>query len=86
MSYQQITDLSSVKTLTIPSGAVGVLLQTESQITRFRTDGTDPTSTVGMQLFVGDPPVAIYGVDAMQKMKFIQAAASAILNVTYLYS
>ena len=89
MGYQQITSLSAAASLTIPattkSGIVGsprlALLQAESQPIRWRDDGTAPTASVGMILNVGDQPYPYDG--DLTKIQFIEAAASAKLNVSY---
>lgn len=88
MGYQQITSLSAAASLTVPSttplGASGkpriALLQCESQSVRWRDDGT-PTASVGMILNVGDQPYPYDG--DLTKIKFIETAASAKLNVSY---
>ena len=63
------------------AGAQHVLLQAEAQNIRYRDDGVDPTATVGMLLIAN----TIYELSVAQiaRMKFIQAAASAILNITF---
>lgn len=88
--FEQITSLNTVKTLTIPTGATGVFLQAETQNVRWRADGTAPTSSVGMILYAGDPPTyfSSTGSDALVSlgaMIFIEATASAKINVTYVY-
>lgn len=79
--YQQITSLSSAVGLDIPVGAIMALLQAETQDVRWRDDGTDPTGSVGMVLKAGDPPFVYMG--DLAAITFIEATASAKLNVTY---
>lgn len=89
MGYQQITSLSSATNLTVPGRSpMGTtqsprlaLLQCESQSVRWRDDGTSPTASVGMILNVGDQPYPYDG--DLTKIKFIETAASAKLNVSY---
>ena len=89
LGYQQITSLSSAASLTVPTttplGTVAspriALLQCESQAVRWRDDGTSPTASVGMILNVGDQPYPYDG--DLKKIKFIETAASAKLNVSY---
>lgn len=89
MGYQQITSLSSAANLTVPArsplGTIQspriALLQCESQSVRWRDDGTSPTASVGMILNVGDQPYPYDG--DLTKIKFIETAASAKLNVSY---
>lgn len=86
LGYQQITSLSSAAGLTLPVDiATGAnpriaLIQAESQAVRWRDDGTAPTGTVGMRLAPGD--FIEYDGD-LNKIKFIEEAASAKLNVSY---
>lgn len=85
MGYQQITSLSSATGLTVPTAPAGdtikaALLQAETQNVRWRDDGTNPTASVGMVLAAGD--TLLYDGD-LSKIKFIEATASAKLNVTY---
>lgn len=81
LGYEQVTSLSSAAGLTIPAGCELALVQAESQNVRWRDDGTNPTATVGMILMAG----ATLQYDAAQlgRLKFIETAASAKLNVSY---
>jgi len=82
LGYEQITGLTSAKALTPPTGARIVALQAQDQNVRWRDDGTDPTATVGMILIAGDAPW-VYNGDDLDAIKFFEAAATAILNVSY---
>lgn len=89
LGYKQLTGLSSVKTLAdvtdgIPSGSTWVLLQAETQNIRWTDDGsTTPTSTVGMILLTTTGPY-LYSIGSkLTNLKFIEAAASAKLNITF---
>jgi len=80
LGYQQITSLSSATGLTVPQGATLALIVPETQNVRWRDDGTDPTASVGMPIFVG----ASLSYDGdFNKIKFIQETASAKLNISY---
>lgn len=82
LGYTQLTSLGSAVDLgTIPAGAETVILQAEAQNVRFRDDGTNPTATVGMILVVN----TMYEFTTAQiaRMRVIQAAASAILNISF---
>ena len=81
LGYQQVTSLSSAASLTVPAGAGLALLQVTGQNVRWRDDGTDPTTTVGMVLTSGGDPFPYSG--DLSKIKFIEVTASAVLNVTY---
>jgi hypothetical protein len=79
--YEQITGLSAVKTLTPPAGSRYALIGCTTQNVRWRMDGTDPTATVGNLLIAGANPELFDG--NLAAMEFIEAAASAVLNVQY---
>lgn len=80
LGYQQITDLSSAVGLTIPLGATLALIVPETQNVRWRDDGTNPTASVGMPIYIG----ASLSYDGdLNRIKFIQETASAKLNISY---
>ena len=89
--YQQITDVSVAVGLTVPTkatdgnstptGPTWCLLQAEGAPIRWRDDGTDPTASVGIILQLGADPYPYDG--DLSKIRFIQTAASAKLNVSY---
>lgn len=78
--YQQITSLSAATALTVPSGATVALIQAESQSIRWRDDGTDPTTSVGMLLSAGE---SVFFTGSLSGFKAIEVSASAILNISY---
>lgn len=81
LGYTQLTTLSSAVGLgTIPANARRALIQPEAQAVRWRDDGTNPTGTVGMSLAAGD--VLDYNGN-LSAIKFIEAAASAKLNISF---
>jgi hypothetical protein len=80
LGYQQITSLSASTTLTIPEGARAAIIEAESQAVRWRDDGTAPTASVGQPLASGSD--FLY-TGKLSKLKFIEQAASAKLNVCY---
>src|SRR5262245_10571194 len=62
------------------SAPVRALIQCDTQDVRWTDDGTTPTSTVGMLLPKG---TILEYEGALEKLKFIEAAASASLSVAY---
>lgn len=80
MGFQQITGLSTVKALTIPTGAVMAVVRAETQAVRWRDDGTAPTASIGMEILVGQE--LHYDAD-MTTIQFIEETASATLSVSY---
>jgi hypothetical protein len=80
LGYQQITSLSSATGLTIPLGTTLALIVPETQNVRWRDDGTNPTASVGMPIFVG----ASLSYDGdLNRIKFIESTAGATLNICY---
>jgi hypothetical protein len=80
LGYQQITSLSSVRTLTVPLGATRALIAPLTQSVRWRDDGTHPSASVGMPLAAG----SYLSYDGnLSNIHFIETAASAELNITY---
>jgi hypothetical protein len=80
LGYQQITSLSASAALTVPSGATLALIVPETQNVRWRDDGTAPTASVGMPIFVG----ASLSYDGdLNRIRFIEETASAKLNISY---
>ena len=89
LGYQQVTSLSASASLTVPSvnpvtgekqlPTMAVIIP-ESEDVRWRDDGTAPTASVGMPLAVG---VALAYDGDLTKIRFIEQAASAKLNVSY---
>jgi hypothetical protein len=88
--YQQITSLTAAAGLTVPTVTpeglngkpVFALVIAEGAAVRWRDDGVDPTATVGMPLAVGVP--LQYDGD-LNKIRFIQQAATGIINISYYY-
>jgi hypothetical protein len=78
--YQQLTSLSSATALTVPSGAKVALIQAEAQSIRWRDDGTNPTTTVGMILSAGE---SLYFTGSLATFKAIEVTASAKINISY---
>lgn len=78
--YQQVTSLTAVKGLTIPAGATYALISPEGQAVRYRDDGQDPTTTVGMPLAAGE---TLRYEGNLSALRFIEQTASARLNVSF---
>lgn len=80
LGYQQITNLSSAVSLTVPSGATLAVIAPLTQDIRWRDDGVNPTASVGMPVAAG----AYFSYDGdLKQIKFIQQSASAELNISY---
>ena len=88
LGYQQITSLSSATGLTVPTRDLNglnqkpviALITPETQAVRWRDDDVNPTASVGMPLAAG---VTLQYDGDLTKIKFIEQAASAKINVSY---
>lgn len=86
LGYQQVAAAGTVAafSLTVPTTRVTmpnmVRLQAETQALRYRDDGTDPTTAVGMLI----PANTFIDYDGdINKIRLINATAGAILNASY---
>lgn len=80
LGFQQVTALNTAKALTVPAGATFAHIQAESKDVRWRDDGTNPTAALGTLLYAGQDMLYVGDVN---KIRFIETAASATLNVHY---
>lgn len=80
VGFQQIAVLTTAQSLTVPRDARAALIQTETQPVRWRDDGTNPTAAIGMRLIVGE---TLYYDGELSKLRVIEEAASAKINITY---
>jgi hypothetical protein len=89
LGYQQITSLSSATGLTVPTidpstgltvKANFALIIPEGQAVRWRDDGTNPSSAVGMPLAVG---VTLQYDGDLSRIKFVEQVGGAKLNISY---
>lgn len=78
--YQQITSLSVSTALTVPAGTTFAVIAVEGAAVRYRDDGIAPTAAIGMPLAIG---ATLTYAASLSAVRFIQQAASAILNVSY---
>ena len=81
VGFQTIAGAAAATGLTVPDGAVRALIDVEDNSCRWRDDGTDPTTTVGMLLAAADPLLDYRGDIAT--IKLIELASAAEINITY---
>lgn len=79
--YEQITSLSTAAGFTPPAGSLYAVIQAENDDIRWRDDGTNPTSSVGMLLTEGS--ILHYTAHLLGSLKAIEINGSGILNVSY---
>ena len=88
IGYQQITSLSAAAGLTVPTTDKNgskqqptfALIIAESKDVRWRDDGTDPTASVGMPIYVDTS--LLYDGD-LTKIRFINVVSGGKVNVSY---
>lgn len=80
--YVQDTTISAATPISaiVPAGASKVLIKVEGQPVRWRDDGVDPTTTIGMLIDVGDE---FWYTGQVKALRFIETAASATLNLAF---
>jgi len=66
----------------VPGTGGIVMIQAESIDVRYRMDGVNPTTTVGLLLAAGETHTLNVGEGNIQNIRVIGVAANAILNVT----
>jgi hypothetical protein len=87
LGYQQLTP-DTATSLTVPARAPDgsqqqptfIVVTPEGQNTRWRDDGTNPTATVGMPIYVGT--TLLYDGD-LTRIRFINMVAGGKINVSY---
>ena len=88
LGYQQITSVSAAVGLTVPTRDLNgmnckpaiALIVAEGAAVRWRDDDVDPTASIGMPLAIG---VTLQYDGDLGKIKFIEQAASAKINISY---
>lgn len=90
MAFEQITvsntavgfTAATIGTSSSFNQAIVAVITVETNAIRFRDDGPDPTSTVGMPAGVLSQTI-ICGRQALLNAKFIRATADALISVSY---
>lgn len=81
LGYAQDGTISAASALpSIASDAKAALINVTGANCRWRDDGTNPTTTVGIQLEIGD--TFLYTGD-LAAFKIIEETTTAVLNVSY---
>ncbi len=81
VGFQTIAGAAAATALTVPPGAVRALIDVEDNSVRWRDDGTDPTTAVGMLIAAADPLLDYRG--NLSTIKFIELASATEINITY---
>lgn len=78
-----VATTSSAASLTsggIPFGATAANINAESQIVRYRDDGTAPTGSVGQPIAAAG---SVFYTGTLSALRFIEATASGKLNISF---
>jgi hypothetical protein len=83
--YGQDADFATASALpdlatALTNKARAALIQAEGDSLRWRDDGTDPTTSVGMLLSVGE---SFLYVGDLNTIKIIESSTSSVINVSY---
>jgi hypothetical protein len=82
-THKQITGLTVVKSIRIPSGASGVLMQTEAGEVHYTLDGvTAPTATLGFRMALG--AVITLRLRPGTLVQFFQTQPNAVLDYQFI--
>ena len=81
LGFETIAAPAGATGLTVPRGAVRALIDVEDQGIRWRDDGNDPSTTVGMMLAVADD-VFDYRGD-LSAFTVIELVGGAEVNISY---
>ncbi len=84
VGFEQLTITSpAIALASIPEKANKAVMTVEDATLRYRDDGTNPTSTVGLKVFVGGT-IVLHGRDSIQKFRVIkQGSSNSEINVAY---
>jgi hypothetical protein len=82
LAPQEIDDLSVAVTLTIPAGTQSAIISVSGAGVRYWLNGDTPDATSGLFIAAGGS-VGINRKQGLDAAKFIQAAATATMDVQY---
>ena len=81
--HQKLTVDATVRSLTVPSDVNFATIKVETASIRFRIDGTDPATAVGV-LVAATEIMEIEGRDTLDMIKMVEATSTdAVINVAY---
>lgn len=86
IAYQQITagTGAAVAFSSIPASASGAVVRANTTNARFRTDGTDPTSSLGFPINTSDTQgTLIPGQGSLKGCKFIAQTGTTTIDILF---
>ena len=84
VGFEQLAITSLAQALTsIPANANKAIMTVEDATLRYRDDGTDPTATVGLKVFVAGT-IILNSRDSLEKFRAIrQGGSNSEANINY---
>lgn len=79
--YQQVAATAALVTPTVPAGTSLMIVSIVGNNARYRADGTSPTATVGMPIYMGDPAYTF--TSSLAALKFIAQSGTTEYNFDY---
>lgn len=81
--HEKLTVDATVRSLTVPNDVNFASIEVETAAIRYRLDGTDPATAVGVLVTNGDH-ITVYGKDTLDGIKMVEATSTdAVINVSY---
>ena len=81
--HEKLTVDATVRSLTVPNDVNFAQIKVETAAIRYRIDGTDPATAVGVLVSAGDA-FTVYGKDTLDGIKMVEATSTdAVINVSY---
>ena len=81
--HQKLAVDATVRSLTVPNDVNFSQIKVETAAIRYRIDGTDPATAVGVLVSAGDA-FTVYGADTLAQIKMVEATSTdAVINVSY---
>ena len=80
---EKLAVTATVVSLTVPNDVNFATAVCETGAIRYRQDGTDPATAVGVLISAGDS-FEIHGLDTLNAIKFVEATSTdAVINLSY---
>ena len=81
--HQKLAVDATVRSLTVPNDVNFAQIKVETAAIRYRIDGTDPATAVGVLVSAGDA-FTVYGADTLAQIKMVEATSTdSVINVSY---
>lgn len=81
--HVQLAAIAGVFELTIPQHVAEIMIQSNTQDSRYTLDGTNPSATFGFVLTAGNDPIIIPIVGGRTRIKVIEETNGAVIEYQY---